>query len=127
MSAPIQDGEDGAVVGSCHCGAVTIRLPHAPAELTHCNCSLCRRLGVLWAYYPIAAVAITAQAPTDSYAWGGRNVDFHRCANCGVLTHWSPRKASRTSLGVNARLIDPALLDAAKIRYKDDAGTGRFH
>ncbi len=126
MPAPIGDGKDGAVVGTCHCGAVTIRLPHAPAEITHCNCSLCRRLGVLWAYYPIAAVAITAEK-TDTYAWGGKNVDFHRCASCGVLTHWHPRKAGRTSLGVNARLIDPALIDAAKIRYKDDAGTGLFH
>lgn len=126
MSAPIQDGEDGAVVGSCHCGAVTVRLPHAPAEITHCNCSLCRRLGVLWAYYPIAEVTITATQPTDSYAWGGQNVDFHRCASCGVLTHWYPRKTNRTSLGVNARLIDPALLAQAKIRYKDGAGTGLF-
>ena len=33
------------LVGSCHCGAVTIELPSAPEKATSCNCSLCRRLG----------------------------------------------------------------------------------
>ncbi|KQT48092.1 hypothetical protein ASG47_06840 [Devosia sp. Leaf420] len=114
------------VLATCHCGSVSIRLPKAPAEITHCNCSLCRRYGVLWTYYAIADVTITSEKPTDTYAWNGKNVDFHRCSGCGCVTHWYPRKASRESLGVNGRLLDPEILAAAQIRYKDDAGTGLF-
>ncbi|MBO9588875.1 GFA family protein [Devosia sp.] len=115
------------IIATCHCGTVTIRLPKAPSEITHCNCSLCRRYGVLWAYYEIADVVIATKRPTDTYAWGGKNVDFHRCFDCGCVTHWYPRKSSRTSLGVNARLLDQKLLSAADVRYKDSAGTGLFH
>lgn len=115
------------IIATCHCGAVSIRLSQAPKEITHCNCSLCRRYGVLWAYYPIAEVTIEASSPTDTYAWGGRNVNFHRCSNCGCITHWYPRKAGRENLGLNARLLDQTTLDAAEVRYKDSAGTGIFH
>lgn len=115
------------IIATCHCGTVTIRLPKAPSEITHCNCSLCRRYGVLWAYYEIADVVIATKRPNDTYAWGGKNVDFHRCSDCGCVTHWYPRKSSRTSLGINARLLDQKLLSAADVRYKDSAGTGLFH
>ena len=47
------------LVGTCHCGAVTIKLPSAPEKATSCNCSLCRRLGGLWAYYEFGTVQIT--------------------------------------------------------------------
>jgi hypothetical protein len=115
-----------SMIGTCHCGAISITVPAPPAEITHCNCSLCRRYGVLWAYYPKAEVTIEAGKGTDTYAWGGRNVDFHRCGHCGCVTHWWPRKAGRETIGINVRLFDPALLEAASIRYKDSAGTGLF-
>lgn len=114
-------------VASCHCGAITIELPHAPLEITHCNCTLCRRYGVLWAYYSIAEVKFEPMPlPTDTYAWNRKNVDFHRCKNCGCVTHWYPRSSSRQQLGLNARLLDPDVLSAAEVRYKDSAKTGKF-
>jgi hypothetical protein len=118
----------GEVVASCHCGAVEIRLALAPAEVTRCNCSLCRRYGVLWAYYAMAEVGLGARAgaATDTYAWGGRNVDFHRCRACGCVTHWLPRRRGRERMGVNARLLAPEVLAAAEVRLKDAAGTGLF-
>ncbi len=119
--------EANGITATCHCGAVSLRLPATPLQITHCNCSLCRRYGVLWAYYPLADVTIEATAPTGTYAWNGKNVDFHRCSNCGCITHWHPRKASRTSMGINARLLDATFLEAAEVIYKDSAGTGLFH
>ncbi len=114
------------VVATCHCGAVELRLP-APAEVTHCNCSLCRSYGVLWTYPLIADVARTPDpALTDTYAWNGRNVDFHRCRTCGCVTHWLPRNPARDRMGINARLLQPEILAAATVRYKDLAGTGKF-
>jgi hypothetical protein len=121
------DDKRADVVASCHCGAIAMRLPAPPAEVTHCNCTLCRRYGVLWAYFPIADVAFGVRpSPTDTYAWNGENVDFHRCRTCGCVTHWLPRNPRRGRMGVNARLLDPEILAAAAVRYKDSAGTGRF-
>ena len=89
----------------------------------HCNCSLCWKYGVLWAYHPIAEVSIRPDPPaTDTYAWNGRNVDFHRCRTCGCVTHWLPRRPGRDRMGVNARLLDPEILAAAKRRVQ---GRGR--
>ena len=38
------------IEGSCHCGAVTWRFEGEPDGATACNCTVCRRYGVLWAY-----------------------------------------------------------------------------
>lgn len=115
------------VQAACHCGAVTLALSASPTEVTQCNCSLCRRYGVLWAYYPAADVMISPNPPaTDRYAWNGRHVDFHRCRTCGCLTHWTPRESGRQKRGVNARLLPPEVLAAAKVRHLDGADTGKY-
>ena len=116
------------ILASCHCGKVAIRLDRAPTQITHCNCSLCRRYGVLWAYYPISSVRLPdAAGLTHAYAWGGRNVDFHRCADCGCVAYWLPRDPQRERMGINARLLDPVILGAVPVRRKDSAGTGLFY
>lgn len=114
-----------AATASCHCGAVTLSLAAAPTEVTDCNCSLCRRYGVLWAYCSGNDVVIS-EGPTDTYAWNGRHVDFHRCRTCGCLTHWTPREAGRDRRGINARLLPPEVLTAARLRHRNGAGDGEY-
>jgi hypothetical protein len=112
------------VEASCHCGAVRLELESAPAELTSCNCSLCRRLGALWAYYSPSKVRVSGA--TATYRWGDKTLDTHHCATCGCITHWSPIEASLDRMGVNARLMPPAIVDAARIRRFDGADTWKF-
>ena len=38
------------IEGSCHCGAVRWTFDGMPDSVTACNCTLCRRYGVLWIY-----------------------------------------------------------------------------
>ena len=72
------------IEASCHCGAVRLICETAPAEVTHCNCSICRRYGVLWAYYsPRSVHLMPADARTDTYMWDDRAIAFHRCRTCG--------------------------------------------
>jgi hypothetical protein len=112
---------------SCHCGAVRLTCAQAPATVTDCNCSICRRYGVLWAYYPPAQVRVTApEGATDTYVWGERTTIFHRCRTCGCVTHWSPTDPGEDNMGVNARLMEPAILGAARIRRLDAAVTWRY-
>ena len=108
--------------GTCHCGAVTVEVPSAPPQVTSCNCSICRRLGTLWAYYETAQVTITGV--TGTYRWGDKTIDFHHCTNCGCPTHWSPLEGQReeaTRMGINARLLAPEVLAAARVRRLDGA------
>ena len=43
-----------------------------------------------------------------------------RCANCGILTHWEfLGDAPQERMGVNARLVDPALLEGVEVRQVD--------
>lgn len=58
----------GRIKGSCHCGAVTLSVPHAPEWVGSCNCSLCVKTGWLVAYYPDDAV--TVEGETVAYVWG---------------------------------------------------------
>jgi hypothetical protein len=109
-----------AVEGSCHCGAVKLAIATAPTQVTSCNCSICHRLGTLWAYYNPADVRITGA--TATYRWGDKTIDFHHCPACGCTTHWSPldnREADR--MGINARLLAPEVLAAARVRRLDGA------
>jgi len=109
-----------SVEGSCHCGAVTIELSRAPSELTSCNCSICRRLGTLWAYYAPADVRIAGA--TAAYCWGDKTIDFHRCTTCGCTTHWAPRPGRDGGrMGINARLLAPEVFGAARVRRLDGA------
>ena len=112
---------------SCHCGAVSLELAAAPAEVTDCTCSICRRYGVLWAYYPVAQVRIAA-APgaTEAYRWGKGSVEFHRCRTCGCVSHWAAVDGGRERMGVNARLLPLADLGKARIRHLDGADTEEY-
>ena len=111
---------------TCHCGAVVLSILIWPNEVTNCNCSFCRKSGVLWAYYQATDIlALPDPAVTETYAWNGRYVDFHRCRTCGCLTHWVPRAVGRNDKGVNANLFPPDVLEAARVRHRDGAGTGK--
>ena len=98
---------------------MTVEVDEAPAEVTCCNCSICRRSGVLWAYFQPSQVAVSG--PTDSYVWGDRTLALHRCRTCGLISHWSAFDPAYDRMGVNARLFDPDILAAASIRHVDGA------
>ena len=103
--------------GSCHCGKVTVAVESAPEWVASCNCSLCRRTGVLMAYYPVDMVTISGE--TMPYLTGDKWIEIRHCPTCACLTHWEPAAdiedrglsaddfASLTNRrGVNARLLD---------------------
>ena len=108
------------VTGSCHCGAVRIEAP-GPAEwVASCNCSICRKLGWLVAYYPPDGVTVTG--PTTAYAWGNRMITFHHCPTCGCATHWQTLGEDFGRQGINARLLDGFDEAAVEVRHFDNAG-----
>lgn len=116
------------LTGSCHCGQVRLTLPFAPDKATSCNCSICHRLGAVWAYYQLGSVLIKGHPElTDSYIWGDKTLRFVRCRTCGCTTHWEPLPGdSDKRHGVNLRNFDPGLLQTVLIRHLDGADTWKY-
>lgn len=116
------------VRGSCHCGAVTFHLAATPEWLTECNCSICRRLGALWAHAHPSSIEIEAsEGSTLAYSWGERTIAFHTCRTCGCTTHWQslgPEPATR--MAVNGRLATPEAVAGVPVRRFDGADTWAF-
>lgn len=105
--------------GSCNCGAVRVSAPHAPESVTECGCSICRRYGALWAYYPRDDVALSGE--TDVYAWGPKRLTFHRCRGCGCVMAWFAVNERYPECGVNARMLDDIDLGATPRVVEEDA------
>ncbi len=111
-----------SIEASCHCGAVRLEIMTPPQSVTDCNCSICRRYGALWAYYsPQDVKILTAAGATEFYRWGEGSIEFHRCKSCGCASHWSAVDRGANRMGVNARLMDPALLRTVPVRKVDGA------
>lgn len=113
------------ITATCHCGAIVVTATSAPTEITECNCSICRRYGVLWAYYPLSEITFN-EGRTDRYLWDDRSISFHRCTACGCVTHWWPEDPSSNRMGINARLMDLDVMLGARIRHLDGAGTENY-
>ena len=114
------------IEGACHCGAVTYRFDHAPSKTTDCNCSICRRLGALWIYAPVAQVQITGK--TVGYTRGEASLAFHHCPTCGCTTHWEnlTPEADGAYMAVNLRLAAPDVIAQIPVRHFDGADTWTF-
>jgi hypothetical protein len=111
--------------GSCHCGAVSWRFDGMPESATACNCTICRRYGVLWLYdYEDEAIRVTG--PTRAYIRGD-SIEFHFCPQCGCVAYWRSielSKEGRRRIAVNVRLSEPQTVAALQIDHFD--GLERF-
>jgi len=112
---------DGTLVGTCHCGQARIRLPRKPAEVTHCNCTLCSKSGFQGVYFPSEELQI--EGDFDSYVRADSSpayISQHRCRNCGIITHWTPlTDPPHERMGVNARLFEADLLADVPVKQVD--------
>jgi hypothetical protein len=95
--------------GSCHCGNVSWTFEGTPDGATACNCTVCRRYGVLWAY-DYDGEGVRTQGTTAAYSWGDRTLGFHFCPDCGCVAYWraiKPNAQGRRRIAVNLRLAEP--------------------
>ena len=110
------------LTAACHCGKATIRLPRRPDYVNHCNCTLCTKTGFQGVYFPSEELAIEGEF--DAYVRSDITpyMQTLRCSSCGIVTHWEPLdEPPHERMGVNARLLDPAVLEGVEIRHVDGA------
>ncbi|ULR45587.1 GFA family protein [Rhizobium sp. K102] len=116
------------LTGSCHCGKTSWTLEGDPGSITACNCTLCRRYGVLWAYdYEGERIALTGQ--TASYTRAGRensSLEILFCPSCACVLSWRGLrlpKDGRRRMAVNIRLAPPDLVADLPIDHFDGLET----
>lgn len=111
------------IEGSCHCGAVAWRFEGEPDGATACNCTVCRRYGVLWAYdYEDEGIKVVG--PTKAYV-RGKAIGFHFCPECACVTHWRSLTSGadgRRRIAVNLRLAEPDAVADIPIDHFDGFG-----
>lgn len=109
------------ITGVCHCGAVRWEFDPPLESATACNCTICRRYGVLWAYdYLDAGIRVAGR--TTAYGRPEPHITFHFCADCGCVAYWllvRPDADGRRRCAVNLRLADPAAVGHALIDHFD--------
>lgn len=91
-----------------------------PESATACNCTACRRYGVLWAY-GYEGEDITVSGPTTAYV-RGRSLSFNFCPQCGGVTHWRGLQVDekgRRRIAVNLRMTEPEPIARLPIDHFD--------
>lgn len=115
------------ITGSCHCGAVRWTTPAWPEWVTACNCTYCRKSGALWGEVDPVVTEITARPAQQDYVFGDKTLTMHRCAHCGITTHWSsldPALPQRIKLNFNTSR-DP-LPENIRLRHFDGADSWEY-
>jgi hypothetical protein len=108
------------IEGSCHCGSARWTLAELPRSVNACNCTACRRYGVLWAY-GYEGENVTVSGETVPYVRGD-SLSFNFCPKCGCITHWrglKPDKEGRRRVAVNLRMTEPALVADLPVDHFD--------
>jgi len=91
-----------------------------PDGATACNCTACRRYGVLWAY-DYDGEGIHVSGPTQPYV-RGKALEFHFCPSCGCVAYWRGLqldKEGRRRIAVNLRLAEPEVVAQIPIDHFD--------
>jgi len=108
------------IEGRCACGALHWTYRDVPEGATACNCTACRRYGVLWAY-DYEGEGITVSGETTAYV-RGRALGFHFCPVCGCVAWWRALQTDdvgRRRIAVNLRLAEPATVADIPIDHFD--------
>ncbi|RYE57540.1 MAG: GFA family protein [Rhizobiaceae bacterium] len=113
------------LTGSCHCGATKFEVASVPQSVLQCTCSICSKLGGLWAYYrPEDFRLLERPSSETTYRWSSKTIAFKFCPSCGCSTYnetldWSTGEAGAPMIAINARLLDDLDIDTIPVERID--------
>ena len=95
-----------------------------PESATACNCTACRRYGVLW-IYDFEGGLIQIEGETKPYV-RGKALSFNFCPSCGCVVFWRGLRTEedgRRRMAVNLRLTEPGPVANLLIDHFDGLDT----
>jgi hypothetical protein len=94
--------------GGCHCGQVRFECTTDLAMVTACNCSICTKKGLHFAFLPPASFQLRAGNDVlKEYLFNQRAIKHQLCADCGVDVFARGQKADGTDvIALNVSCID---------------------
>jgi len=107
-------------IGSCHCGAVEIRV-EAPAAIDayECNCSLCERTGFLHLIVAKAALELVkGEDALTTYTFNSGVAQHYFCKVCGCRPFYIPR-SNPDGFSVNVRCLDQSTVERLTVHPFD--------
>jgi hypothetical protein len=109
--------------GSCQCGAVTFTVEgDTPATAMTCNCSMCRRTGVMLTFIPRSSLTVTGEGALREYRFHTGRIAHQFCTTCGIEPFsFATRPDGTPSAAVNLRCVPGVDLDALEIQHFDGA------
>ena len=116
--------------GSCHCGAVKFEVRTAIVPAGRCNCSLCRRKGVLMTpLFPASQLTIlSGEDALTLYQFNTKVARHYFCKHCGIYPFHQTRKDSlqwRVNIGclegIDPYALEAGLADGASLSVLEDA------
>lgn len=107
--------------GGCHCGAVRFQVEVDNHEAISCNCSICRKKGVL--NLIVSQEKFTLLQGEDvlkTYQFNTRTAKHKFCQICGIHPFYTPR-SHPDCIDVNLRCLDGDVIDNFEIIQFDGA------
>ncbi|APR38698.1 GFA family protein [Paraburkholderia sp. SOS3] len=93
--------------GGCDCGAVRFTIDLDLDHTISCNCSNCRKRGLIFWFAAPERFRVTAGGSTQEYGFNRRASRHQVCSVCGVETFFYSEMPDGTEMvAVNARCID---------------------
>ncbi len=105
--------------GSCHCGNIAFEVEGEIGGATDCNCSICRRKGVVMWFVPRAQLRLlTDAAAMSTYTFNKHHIKHHFCPKCGIHPFGEGSDPKGNAMAaVNIRCLENIELDAIPVQH----------
>ncbi|MDF3607349.1 GFA family protein [Paracoccus sp. DMF-8] len=108
--------------GGCQCGAITYQVDADLDTTFTCNCSRCKRTGIVLAFVPQDRFLLTRDGPVTEYLFNKMAVHHRFCPTCGIESYATGTGPDGTQMvAVNVNCLDGVDPRALKSRHIDGA------
>lgn len=108
--------------GSCHCGAVRFEITSDFAELTKCDCSMCRRRNARMVKVHESRMRLLAgEEALGEYRFHTRTARHYFCRHCGVYP-FHRKRVTPDYFGVNVACLEGFEAEGVPVRMTRGAG-----
>ena len=107
--------------GGCHCGRVRYEATADLSTVIHCNCSICTKRGVLWAFVQAPQFKLLqGEDALADYQFGKKRIHHLFCQTCGInsFSQGLAPNGDKT-FALNVRCLDGVDVDNLKLKPFD--------